>query len=85
LIINFLFVYLQKIIKMNLDNDKDFQKKLQKGYKRLALVSSIWALISSPFLFIVPDESKSFAVLIWYVWVILGVALSPKIVNRIWK
>ena len=53
MIINFLFVYLQKIIKMNLDNDKDFQKKLQKGYKRLALVSSI--------------------------------ALSPKIVNRIWK
>lgn len=70
---------------MNLHNNDEFQKKLQKGYKRLALVSSLWTLISSPFLFIVPDESKSFAVLIWYVWVIIGVALSPKIVEKIWK
>ena len=75
----------EKLFNMNLDNNKDFQNKLQKGYKRLALVSSLWALIGSPFLFMVPDESKSFAVLTWYVWVILGVALSPKIVNRIWK
>lgn len=79
-----MYIY-KKIIKMNLHNNDEFQKKLQKGYKRLALVSSLWTLISSPFLFIVPDESKSFAVLIWYVWVIIGVALSPKIVEKIWK
>lgn len=75
----------EKLFNMNLHNDKDFQKKLQKGYKRLALVSSIWALISSPFLFIWTNQDAFFPVIGWLTWCIIGILLSPKIVNRIWK
>ena len=75
----------EKLFNMNLHNDKDFQKrKLQKGYKRLALVSSIWALISSPFLFWT-NQDAFFPVIGWLTWCIIGILLSPKIVNRIWK
>jgi hypothetical protein len=79
---------------MNLDNDKEFQKKLQKGYERLALVSSLWALISSPLLFILIQPTGSFkldndkyflVVLVYLIWCIIGILLSPKIVNKIWK
>ncbi len=69
----------------NLENDKDFQKKLQKGYERMSIVTCLWATILVPILFIVPDESKFFAVITWLVWVILGILLSPKIVEKIWQ
>jgi len=68
----------------NLENDKDFQKKLQKGYERMSIVVCLWSTILVPILFIVPDESKFFAVLTWMVWIILGILLSPKIVEKIW-
>lgn len=69
----------------NLENDKDFQKKLQKGYERMSIVVCLWATILTPILFIVPDESKFFAVITWLTWVILGIILSPKIVKKIWE
>lgn len=69
----------------NLENDKDFQKKLQKGYERMSIVVCLWATILAPILFIVPDESKFFAVITWLTWVILGIILSPKIVKKIWE
>jgi len=68
----------------NLENDKDFQKKLQKGYERMSIVVCLWTTILAPIIFIVPDESKFFAVLTWMVWIILGILLSPKIVEKIW-
>lgn len=69
----------------NLENDKEFKKRLEKSYKRMALVSSLWALLGSPLIFLTPDESKFFAIITWYAWVILGVLLSPKIINKIWE
>jgi hypothetical protein len=78
----------EKLFSMNLDNDKEFQKKLQKSYERLGLVNVIIAFILS-----IPTmrtihlfKEYSFQIVLLYlILVIFGILYSPSIVNRIWK
>jgi hypothetical protein len=73
---------------MNLHNDKDFQKKLQKSYERLGLVNAIIALILSiPTMWTIHffKEYSFQIVLLYLILVIFGILYSPSIVNRIWK
>lgn len=63
----------------------ELEKKLETGYKRLAIVSIIWSLLAMPFVFFIPKNSLSFFVIFWLIWIIIGILLSPKIVIKIWK
>ena len=69
---------------IEVSNDKDFQKKLQKGYERMSIVVCLWACILAPILFI-SNDNQFMLVITWMIWVILGILLSPKIVNKIWS
>jgi len=65
--------------------EKELQDKLDIGYKRLAMVSSLWASIGMPFVFLVDNSHITIAVFIWMIWANIGVFISPKIIRLLWK
>lgn len=65
-----------------------YKDKLEQAYKRLAIVSSgIAILLAIPALYLCSYYKEwSFQFLLAYMmFVCLGVLISPKIVNKIWK
>lgn len=70
----------------------EIQNKIDKGFKRLALVCSVWTLIVSLPIIIWTDELNKLSdwyrilsIVIWLGIINLGIVLSPKIVSKIWK
>ena len=64
----------------------ELEKKIEQGNKRLALVCCVWTLIFSIPLFFLINKPYWTAIIMSYMGVvIIGVLLSPKIVNLIWK
>jgi len=59
--------------------------KLEKGYKRLCIVNVVWTSILLPFVFLFNEQYIPIFVIIWMVWCIIGLLLSPKITMRIWR
>lgn len=70
----------------------NLQEKIDKGYKRMAIVSTIWAFISIiPYLIlenfplIQNDQSNQvFSFMVWFGLVLIGIFKSGSIVNKIW-
>ena len=65
--------------------EKELQNKLDIGYKRLALISTLWAISTTPFVFIIDKSYLTIYVIIWMIWVNVGVFISPKIMKLIWN
>ena len=74
----------------------DLNRAIEKGNKRMMIVCIIWATIGAIPLLILsaslpayspPSEFGvwQFAIIGFMIWVIFGTAISPKIVNKIWK
>jgi len=55
------------------------------GNKRLALVTIILALIPVPLIAFIPQNYLQLFTIGWFIWVIIGILLSVKIINKIWK
>jgi hypothetical protein len=67
---------------------KDLQEKIEQGYKRLAIVNTIIAIILAiPSLYLsLTYMDWSFPIILTYQVVLCAFILwSPKIVNKIWK
>jgi fatty acid desaturase len=67
---------------------KDLQEKIEQGYKRLAIVNTIIAVVLAiPTLcFSLTYMDWSFPIILAYqVLLCVAVLQSPKIVNKIWK
>ena len=67
------------------DYDREIAELLEKGNKRLAIISIILALIPVPLIVFVPQNNLQLFVIGWLIWSIIGIYLSPKIINKIWK
>jgi hypothetical protein len=63
----------------------NLNEKLEQGYKRLCLVNVVWSLLLMPLAFVFNENDLSMFVLIWMIWIIIGLLLSPKITMRIWR
>lgn len=66
----------------NLD---DIEEILDKGYKRLVIVTTIWCLITVPIIFLIPEGDLIIFAFFWLIWVLIGIRLAPWIVRKIWK
>ena len=65
--------------------DDDIEESLDKGYKRLAIVTTIWCLITTPIIFFIPESDLVIFVFFWLIWSLIGIRLSPWLVVKIWK
>ena len=70
--------------------ETNLSKELEKGYIRLSLICSVWAIIGAIPLFIFIHQIAQLPyyeliIIAWLIWVIIGVALSNKIYRLIWK
>jgi uncharacterized protein YebE (UPF0316 family) len=64
------------------------QDKINQGYKRLAIISTLMSIILAiPALYLsLTYLDFSFSIIITYqVLLCVGILMSPKIVNKIWK
>jgi len=66
-------------------NDNEFDRSIHIGNKRMAIVSVIWCLIIIPIIFFVSNNYLGFFIILWLIWTIIGVLVSPKISKKIWK
>ena len=71
------------------NNDSEFDRKIQIGNKRSAIVSMIWCSLLLPIIFFIPDDKFntfiSVFVYCWIMWTVVGILLLPKILRKIWK
>lgn len=73
--------------------DKELQKAIDLGNKRFAIINVVWTALWAIPLFIVYDllpiailQTYGFLLItVYMIIVIIGVAISPKIYNKIWK
>ena len=65
--------------------EKNLKDKLEQGYKRLCIVNVIWSSILMPIVFLVSQNYLSLFVIVWLIWVLIGLFLSPKITMIIWR
>ena len=63
--------------------EKNLKDKLEQGYKRLCIVNVIWSSILMPIVFLVSQNYLSLFVIVWLIWFLIGLFLSPKITMRI--
>jgi hypothetical protein len=63
--------------------EKNLKDKLEQGYKRLCIVNVIWSSILIPIVFLVSQNYLSLFVIVWLIWFLIGLFLSPKITMRI--
>lgn len=63
----------------------NLENKLEKGYKRLCLVNVVWSSILIPLVFLFSERYIPIFVIVWLIWFIIGLLLSPKITMRIWR
>lgn len=63
----------------------ELENKIDTANKQLSIVCSLWALLFAIPIFFIPQEYIPFSVIGWMVIVIIGVLLSPKICNLIWR
>ena len=65
--------------------NEEFNKKLEQGNKRMAIVSMTWsAFFAIPVLF-TPLRYLDITIISWMVMTIIGILLSSKIVTKLWK
>ena len=65
--------------------DNDIEELLDRAYKRLAIVSTIWCLITTPIILFIPENDLVIFVFFWLIWSLIGIRLSPWISGKIWK
>jgi len=65
--------------------EKNLKEKIEEGYKRLCIVNVIWSLILFPFVFLFSENNIPIFTILWMIWVLIGLYLSPKITKRIWR
>ena len=66
--------------------NKEIEKKIMIGNKRLSLVMSVWSFLCIiPYFLLRGLIGHEFAIITWMVLVIVGVSFSNKICNKIWK
>ena len=76
-----------------METEKDYEKrmseelnqKLEVGYKRLSYVSIVWSLIGIiPTIIFINSKYITFYSFLLFIWVFIGIFVSPKIVMKIW-
>ena len=70
---------------MNSNFDEDIEESLDKGYKRLAIVTTIWCIITTPIIFFIPESYLVIFAFFWLIWSLIGIKLSPWITKKISK
>ena len=65
--------------------EKDLQDKLNKGYKRMAILITILGFIGAiPVLFIDVNYVDLFVVC-WFIYIMVCLRYLPKIIIKLWK
>lgn len=60
-------------------------KKINQGNKRMAIVVTVWSLITIPFILFFNDKQIYLFFILWCLWIDIGILLSSKIINKLWK
>jgi hypothetical protein len=68
---------------------KKINEEIEKSYKRMSLIVIIWSTLGFfaliPCIDIKEEPIWMICVVAWMIWSLIGILLSPKIVNKIWK
>lgn len=63
-----------------------FDEYIQRGNKRMAIVSSLWVIIGAPFVFLTnPNYMAEVMIFIFMPYCLVGVRLAPYLIHKIWK
>lgn len=66
--------------------NSELTKKIEKGNKRMAIVTTIEALILFiPLLFLIGNKYWVIFVITYFILLIIAIRFAPSICNRIWK
>jgi len=70
---------------MNSNLDDDVEEICDKCDKRLAIVTVIWSIITTPIVFFISKHDLVIFAFFWLIWVLIGIRLSPWIAGKILK
>ena len=66
-------------------DDRNIQQLINKGNNRLCIINICWSVITMPFIFFIPKNNVVLFLFCYLIWVFIGILLSLKISNKIWK
>ena len=66
------------------------EEKIQRGYKRLSIILTIWTIIPLLFIFFIKESYLIYFIVFEMIWIIIGIFYSFKLLlyfdmKKIWK